>query len=129
MNAEQRLAVHYAKVRARCYGRAPTPKRPMTLPKLTWGVKVETDDRPYEAWHDIVMEVAMRRKVARRDIMGMSRAYRDARYECWWRIKNEYVMPGLDRNPSYIEIARWFGRQDHSTVAKGIAKFMRMDGL
>lgn len=125
-NIERRFIDHYAKVRARCYGDTPIVRRPLSNPALVWVSPPPPEPPPPEGWHDIVREVASKHRIGRSDIMGIQRLHKMARWEAWCRIRAEYIMPGLNRRPSYREIALMFKRCDHSTVKKGIDRWLAL---
>jgi chromosomal replication initiation ATPase DnaA len=70
---------------------------------------------------ELLDDICRGRGVVREELCGRrrSRSVARARQELWWQIKN---LP--DRNYSYCEIARMFGR-DHTTVVHGVLAYRR----
>ncbi len=131
MNAEHRLAAHYAKVRARCYGQPQLA--PVDKPKpLVWTFRARLGFVPpkREAWQKIVDEVCIKHRIGYPDMMtrATGRPYKTAhnvqtraRWECWWRIRHELTVN--KRRPNMNQIARWFGLADHSSVSYGLKQY------
>lgn len=124
MNAEKRLAIHYAKVRRRCYGRPPTPKKVQPLKPLVY-TPLKYVMPPREGWQAIVVEVCIKHKIGWGAMMMPAHlrkfSFKYARWEAWWRLRHEYIMPN-GKPPKLIDIAKWFNLSDHSTISWGVEK-------
>ena len=79
-------------------------------------------------WRRITKEVCDRRKVAVRDVMGSMKFQElcDARFEIWFRLRNEIKIVG--KPVSYPMIGKWFGDRDHTTILHGVQRYRETMG-
>lgn len=143
MTYTEQLTRDYAAIRARLYGQPPRPARviatdpepePAAEPEKvsrrvrgpnrgdtryywTFGKPVDTGGH---RWREILNEVAEKHDVCPREMLSSGKAnpVAKARFECWYRIKNE-------TRYSYPQIGRFFGK-DHSTVVHGAARWVEI---
>ncbi len=131
MSAQRQLAAHYAAVRQRCYGQ-PQPVRIVDTEMLVWVRRAPLVFAPPDRapWQKIVDEVCIKHRIGYPDMMtrATGRPYKikhnvhtRARWECWWRIRNELTVN--KRRPNMNQIARWFGLADHSSVSYGLKQY------
>lgn len=134
-NAERRLAIHYAKVRARCYGRAPAPTRALPPPSTPtapqpgpWRPRAPLilpyfEFKVRHQWQSITVECADAHGVHLDLIFSREKTDRvvECRHEIWARCRAEIVMAD-GHQPSFTQIGRWF-KKDHSTVIHGVKRY------
>lgn len=75
---------------------------------------------PTRHWQQIALQIASKHEIAYKDLLknDRSRRFAAARFEAWWRIREELGM-------SYPEIGSRFGGRDHSSIIHGVRKHAR----
>lgn len=81
---------------------------------------------PQPYWRAIAEEVCQKHGVSFESIASRTRIKKfvAARYEAFWRIRNEITVAGFPM--SYPEIGRRFGGRDHTTVIHGVRKHQKV---
>lgn len=124
---EAELIRHYAGIRNRLMNSPPPPPPPVIRHRFV----MKMPRIPRTAWAVIAQEVSEKSGFGLADLVKYGdrrQVINVARFECYYRIKTEVIMP--DGNaPSYPQIGKWFGGRDHTTIMHGVRRWAEINGL